>query len=212
MNSEFFLYVIVTIGLALFLTGKTTTGGTATKNLGTVGTTYPVIEPDVVSQLKERAITRMAEEHRLLAERMKNYQPADLHHLPRATENRTFLIDPTYTLDHDLKDGNGKILYPRGYTFNPLDYVPFAGGLVVIDPTDPAQVKWFQKAPYAEDHRLRLLITGGHAAALVKQLGRPVFYLTDEIADRLQLKAAPALIIQKGDKLQVHEFRIIEKR
>jgi conjugal transfer pilus assembly protein TraW len=207
VNSDFFFLCIVILSLLLSTTARTEEIK-VTKNLGTVGETYPVIEPDVNAQLQERAIKRTAEEHRLFPERMKTYQPADLHHLTQATENRTFLVDMTYTLDHDLKDGEGRIIYPRGFTFNPLDYVPFSGGLVVLDGADPAQVKWFQATVYAKDHRVRLLITGGYAAVLVKQLGRPVFYLTDDIARRLQLAAVPSLVIQKEDKLQIREFLI----
>ena len=34
-----------------------------------------------------------------------------------------------------MTDSEGKVLYPKGYTFNPLNYLSFSGGLVVIDAT-----------------------------------------------------------------------------
>ncbi len=40
------------------------------------------------------------------------------------------------------------------------------------------------------------------------QLKRSVFYLTDEIAERLQLAAVPSLVFQKGDKLEVREIMV----
>ena len=83
--------------------------------------------------------------------------------------------------------------------------------MLVIDGNDPAQVKWFKKTPYASNHQVRLLLSDGHAYELIKQLKRSVFYLTDEIAGRLHLSAAPALIIQKGDRLQVREFPVPEE-
>jgi len=213
VRSDSFLPAIVILTLLLSATAHAgETRGRTTKNLGTVGITYPVVEPDVNVQLRDRAIKKSAEEQRLLLKRRQNYQPANLHHLPRATGNRTFLVDMTYTLDHDLSDGKGTVLYPRGYTFNPLDYVPLSGGLIVIDGADPDQIKWFRATPYAQDHRLRLLITGGYAATLVKLLGRPVFYLTDDIATRLHLKAVPTLVMQKEDKLQVREFAVPSER
>jgi len=182
----------------------------AIKNIGVVGETYPVGEPDVVAELKEEAAKKNRFGDDEFLERMKTYQPEDIHHLPRATMDRTFLVDMTYTLERDLLDGDGKVIYPRGFTFNPLDYVSFSGGILVIDGNDPAQLRWVKKTSYADNHQVRLLLSDGYAYELIKQLKRSVFYLTDEIAGRMQLSAAPALIIQKGDRLQVREFLVPE--
>ena len=114
----------------------------------------------------------------------------------------------TYTLDRDLVDGEGKIIYPRGFTFNPLDYISFPGGLVIIDGQDISQVQWFRTSPYFKNHRARLLLSGGHAADLIETLQRPVFYLTGDIAARLKLQAVPSVVIQKEGKLQVREFNV----
>jgi conjugal transfer pilus assembly protein TraW len=112
----------------------------AIKNLGVVGETYPVVEPDVFAELKEEAARKNRFGDDAFLERMKTYQPEDIHHLPRATMDRIFLVDMTYTLDRDLLDGDGKVIYPRGFTFNPLDYVSFSGGILVIDGNDPSQL------------------------------------------------------------------------
>jgi len=181
------------------------------KNLGVVGETYPIVEPDVVVELKAQAAKTKKLSDVEFREQVKIYQPEDLHHLPRATRDRTFLVDMTYTLDRDLLDGDGKVIYPRGFTFNPLDYVSFSGGILVIDGSDPTQVKWFTKIPYANNHRIRLLLSGGYAYKLIEELKRSVFYLTDEIADRLQLAAVPSLVIQQDKKLLVREFLVTEE-
>ena len=205
MNSNSFLLSTVIVVLAV------TPALGMIKNLGTVGETYPIVEPDVVVELKEQAAKTKKLSDDEFREQMKSYQPEDLHHLPRATRDRTFLVDMTYTLDRDLLDGDGKVIYPRGFTFNPLDYVSFSGGMLVIDGSDPMQVKWFTKTPYAKNHRVRLLLSGGYAYKLIEELKRSVFYLTDEIADRLQLAAVPSLVIQKGKKLLVREFLVPEE-
>ncbi len=182
----------------------------AIKNIGVVGETYPVVEPDVVAELKEEAVKKNRFGDNAFLERMKTYQPEDIHHLPRATMDRTFLVDMTYTLDRDLLDGDGKVIYPKGFTFNPLDYVSFSGGMLLIDGSDPTQLKWFKKTPYVNNHQVRLLLSGGYAYELINQLKRSVFYLTDEIAERLQLAAVPSLVFQKDDKLEVREIMVPE--
>ena len=183
----------------------------AIKNLGVVGETYPVVEPDVVAELKEEAAKKNRFGDNEFLERMKTYQPEDIHHLPRVIMDRTFLVDMTYTIDRDLLDGDGEVIYPRGFTFNPLDYVSFSGGMLIIDSSDLSQLKWFKETPYADNYRVRLLLSDGYAYKLIEQLKRPVFYLTDEIAGRLQLSAVPSLVIQKDDKLQVRELLVPEE-
>ena len=205
MNCKFLLLLT-----AIFIVWSANQAFGMIKNLGVVGETYPIAESDVVAELKEEAARKNHFGDDEFLERMKTYQPADIHYLPRATMDRTFLVDMTYTLERDLLDGDGKVIYPKGFTFNPLDYVSFSGGMLVIDGSDPTQVRWFTKTPYVNNHRVRLLLSGGYAYNLIEELKRSVFYLTDEIADRLQLTAAPSLVIQKGEKLQVREFLVPE--
>ncbi|MDD3816315.1 MAG: hypothetical protein PHZ02_16925 [Desulfocapsaceae bacterium] len=178
------------------------------KNLGTIGTTYPIVEPDLVAEIKAgidyEKLAKVMEEHR------QNYQAKDIYALPTAKRARTFLVDMTYTLDHDIPGENGEIMYQRGLTWNPLDYVSLPDGLVVINSEDAKQVEWFEKSPYYKNRQIKLLISAGFAAPLIKQLDRPVFYLTKTIADRLQLTAAPCVITQNGKKMMVQEVRIDE--
>ncbi|SHO52064.1 conjugal transfer pilus assembly protein TraW [Desulfopila aestuarii DSM 18488] len=189
----------------------------AMTDLGTVGDVYPVAEADVREELKLRVQDGWEQDgwEQKKDEYQKTvdtYQPVDLYQLPRAKQDRTFLVDMSYTLDRDLRDREGRVLYPRGYTFNPLDYMRLSIGLVVIDGSDPAQVKWFRESPYSEDHRVKLLISGGYAHELITALKRAVFYLGKDVAERLQLAAVPCVAIQRGGQMQVTEFLIGEGR
>ena len=180
----------------------------ATLHLGTVGETYPVIESDVVAELRQEA-AKLATKNKLpLSRQMKTYQPANLHPLPRATENRSFPVDMSYSLNQDLLDGQDNLLYAKGYTFNPLDYIAFPGGLVVIDGADPVQIEWFKKTPYAGNYRAKLLLSNGSAFELTEKLKRPVFYLTSDIAERLRLEAVPSIVVQKENKMLVQEVML----
>ncbi|BCO09263.1 hypothetical protein GF1_16390 [Desulfolithobacter dissulfuricans] len=142
---------------------------------------------------------------------IKKYQPKDLQRLPAATENKKFLVDLTYTLNRNIPDGQGGILYPKGYSFNPLDYVNLSSILVVIDGSDRRQVEWFKDSPYADDFRCRLLLSGGDFYDLIMDLGRPAFYLSAEIADRLKLAAVPSVVVQQGNKMLVQEILVPDK-
>jgi len=181
------------------------------KHLGTVGNVYPIGEPDALAEIRE-AVARVDWEkaidrqHKL--EMIKNFRPRDLHPLPAAKLDKSFLVDMTYTLDSDIPDGKGGVLYPRGFSFNPLDYVSLTSVLVVIDAGDRWQVDWFKTSPYAEDYRTRLILSGGDYYDLSEELDRPVFYLMDTVARRLKLAAVPSVVGQQDNMLQVREVML----
>ena len=107
--------------------------------LETAGRTYPIIEQDITKELQQKAT---AIDLDALFNTHNRYQPANLHTLPRASSDRMFTVDLTHTLDHDVKDNQGNLLYPQGFTFNPLQYARLSGGLVAIDGSDPEQIEY----------------------------------------------------------------------
>jgi conjugal transfer pilus assembly protein TraW len=181
---------------------------TITKDLGVVGKTYPIVEPDIIIEMKRKMANQERLNSAMLRNRLKDYKPADLQQLPKATKDNQKIVDMTYTLPADLLDAEGKVIYPKGFTFNPLDYVTFRRGLVILDGNDSEQLRWFENSPYYESHQAMLLITDGSAYDLISQLQRPVFYLTKDIATRLQLAAVPSVVIQEQDKMQIFEFEV----
>ncbi|MDD2467243.1 MAG: hypothetical protein PHI97_24920 [Desulfobulbus sp.] len=174
-----------------------------------MGRTYPIVEQDITKELQQKATTIDLD---ALFNTHNRYQPANLHTLPRAASDRMFMVDLTHTLDHDIKDSQGKLLYPQGFSINPLQYTGLSGGLVVIDGSDPEQVEWFKGSPYFQNHRAILLLSGGYANELKQALQRPVYYLTHDIAVRLQLKAVPSVVVEQDNKLTVREVRLAKQR
>ena len=193
--------------LALLLAGVSPTRAGEIVRLEPVGPTSAVIETDLGEVLRQGAV-------RVDVERLRSaqvrYQPANLQALPRAEKDTTTMVDLTHTLEQDLVDAQGTVLYPAGFTFNPLRYVSLSGALVVIDGSDPEQVAWFKGSPYGSNRRALLLLSGGLAAALRDELRRPVAYLTEDIARRLQLRAAPSVVMEHDQHLTVREVRIDE--
>jgi conjugal transfer pilus assembly protein TraW len=177
------------------------------RDLGSTGTVYAIAEPDLLAELRLYAQAHAPSPEKQQEER-GHYRPKDMRKLPKADRNRTFDVDMTYSLAHDIKDGSGNILYPRGYTINPLQYFNFVGGIVVIDGSDPGQVEWFQRSPYFSNQLALLLLSDGYAFELTEKLNRPVYYLTDIIAKRLQLSAVPSIVVKKHDALSVREVKL----
>ena len=200
--------LIVTLSLAsstLLLTGLPLARAGEIVQLEPVGPTSAVIETDLAETLRQRAVSVDLEQLRSVQAR---YQPANLHALPRAEKDTTTVVDLTHTLEQDVQDANGQVLYPAGFTFNPLRYVFLSGALVVIDGSDPEQVAWFKGSPYAANRRALLLLSGGLAAPLRDELRRPVAYLTKDIAQRLQLRAVPSVVVERDNQLVIREVSL----
>ena len=193
--------------LALLLAGVSPARAREIVQLEPVGPTSAVIETDLGEALRQRAVRVDVEQ---LRHAQARYQPANLHALPRATKDATTMVDLTHTLEQDVQDANGQVLYPAGFTFNPLRYVSLSGALVVIDGSDPEQVAWFKGSPSGSNRRALLLLSGGLAAPLRDELRRPVAYLTEDIARRLQLRAVPSVVMEQDQHLTVREVRIDE--
>ncbi len=186
----------------------------AAKELGSVGATYPIIEKDALTEIEDRAKevdwSRIMDRKKMEA-KIRDYRPEGMTNLPAAKKDRTFHVNMSYTLDFDIPDGKGGILYPRGYSFNPLAYIFYPGVLVVIDGDDNRQVEWFRASPYAKDLRVRLLLSGGSYNEIMDRLKRPVFYANGGIVKRLQLAVVPAVVFQKGTVMEVREYAIDNK-
>ncbi len=178
------------------------------KVIGTYGTTYRITERDALAEIEERA--RQVDWNKVLDKRkVENYQgPPDKASLPRAKRNRSFPVDMTYTTEIDVPDGKGSILYPKGYTFNPLDYVTYPKTLVIINGTDPDQVKWFAASEYDKRLDVTLLLTEGNFGGVSKRISRPLFYADRKMIERLKLKAVPSVIKQKGRLMEVTEVAL----
>ena len=184
------------------------TASVQAKVLGTYGMTYQISEKDALSEIETRA--GQVDWNKVLDKRkVENYQgPPDRMSLPRARRNRSFLVDMTYTTEIDIPDGKGGILYPKGYTFNPLDYVTYPKTLVVINGSDPDQVKWLALSEYDKRLDVTLLLTEGNFKTVAKKVSRPVFYADRKIIERLKLQALPSIIRQKGRLLEVTEVAL----
>lgn len=80
--------------------------------------------------------------------------------------------------------------------------------LVVIDGTDPEQVKWFAASEYDKRLDVTLLLTEGSFGAVSKRISRPLFYADSKMIERLKLKAVPSVIKQKGRLMEVSEIYV----
>lgn len=180
-----------------------------------LGKTQDFAERDILELMQEHISKNKAQieqKSNLLRDKakedVKNYKPDGLVPLEPALEDRVFYPDLTYVLDQDIKDHNGKILYKKGFKFNPANYVKMSYALVIIDGKNKKEVQWFKDSGFANQLTYRLLLSDGSFYELNKELKQEVFYLMPEIRKRFQIQRTPSIVKQIGNKIEVKELCI----
>ncbi len=214
---RFILRILLIIAMLLFIFVfliPIISYGDNIKNLGKFGKTYHIAEPDALVEIQTQAQKtnwNKAINKEQVKNRVENFKPTNFNPLPKAQSNNKFLVDMTYIAEFDVKDNKGNIIYPKGYSFNPLDYIIYPNTLIVINGDDDNQTRWFEKSAYFNDYKTKILLSDGSYADLSKKWERPVYYLTQKIAKRLKLKAVPSVIKQEKKMMAVKEIKIDEK-
>jgi conjugal transfer pilus assembly protein TraW len=176
----------------------------------TIGRTWPIAEPDALVEIE----TRAAQQPKNIASRFgprEGWSAMQSAALGIAHADRKRTVVPFHTLDFEIRLPDGKLLYPKGYTFNPLAYVSLPQRLVIVHPRD---LDWALAKARPIDW---ILLAGGEKAnadpvALGEKIGRPLFILEKRVKDRLNLTLAPVIVEQVDQKLELSEYAIERRR
>lgn len=170
----------------------------------TIGRIWPIAEPDALAEIEAKVAT-------LPRDMSKNFGPRSgwtalkAAALPPAPVDRVRKVVPFYTLDFDIKLPDGRMVYPKGFTFNPLTYVKLPQRLVVVHPRD---LGWALRVAAPSDFILLTALgsDSGDAIALGERSGRAIYILEERVKQRLGLSAAPVIVAQSGTQLVLTEF------
>lgn len=177
--------------------------------VGKEGTTYPIKERSFQDVINERVEKFDFEAWKLdqqlrVSDTANKFRPADaVADLPVATSSSAYRVDLTYTLPYDIKDIQGNVIYPAGFTFNPLEQMAKQGlGLsrviVVLNGENENELAWFQnKFSDLAPEEVVLLVTNGHAIEIAGKLRRQVQYLPQILKERFVIKATPSVVVQR---------------
>lgn len=182
-------------------------------DLGTIGSTQEIIEPDLMEVAKQRIADLDTEsmKKRAIARFWDNHKGTPL---PAVTENATRLVDPSVIIPDDIVDSEGRVVQKAG-RINPLDMMPFDQKLVIIDPTQPWQVA-LAKREYA-DHGATLTVTVMATQiptasgwdlfnGVQERLDAPLYLLPPDMAERFQVLRAPSVVTADNQNFIVREI------
>ena len=183
------------------------------EELGVVGPTYDIAEADLLEVIQSR-LGRM-EKSGDLARKQGEYRdrvvgaiekPKPVPGLKATAAKRTYFIDPTWTLDRDIRGADGALLFARGLKVNPLDHVSLREKLVFFDGRDRRQVTFARQLLRNQDRAVKPILVAGEPLNLMRDWKRQVFYdQGGTLVRRLGIHQVPAVVTQDGKRLRVDE-------
>ena len=182
-------------------------------DLGIVGQTYDIAEPDMLegfyAKLREaEANGKMAEVEQIMKERFVAHanRPKGVT-LPRAQEHRVRYYDPTVVLSQDITDHESNVLWPAGTTVNPLEYTSMSQQWLFFNGDDPDQTAWAHNYLKRYPNQVRPILTQGAVLELTDAWDIRIYFdQYGKYAEKFGIQAVPSLISQEGKKLRIDEI------
>ncbi|MEO1767670.1 type-F conjugative transfer system protein TraW [Thiobacter aerophilum] len=190
-------------------------GSLRAQDLGVIGPTYEITERDLIEVFKDKF--RRMEKTGELAKLEEDYKRRVIEGIerpnpvpgikPTATA-RTFYIDPTFTLDRNIQDEYGRILYPAGTRINPFDYDRMSKALLFFDGRDKKQVAFARRFMTESKMPVKPILVAGEPLKLMREWKREVFYdQGGALSRRFSITQSPAVVTQEGKRIRVDEVR-----
>jgi conjugal transfer pilus assembly protein TraW len=187
------------------------------------GKTYAFAEKNALDQIEELARSfdwksyQKEQKKKLLTlaeERLRHFFCPGFSH---ARSDRTYAVKPVYELEFDIPDPQhpGRILYPRGFRYNVLEYAPFQGSIILIDASRKSELSALAQIIDRAPKPVRVLLVGGDYVALFKRYSKrnDVFVYADcRAAERLVRLygvcrgGTPCVVRAEGKRFVVREI------
>ena len=190
--------------------------GLGAADLGTLGPTYAIAEPHLLDFIERRLRDkeRSGELQRLLQEAQARgidavKRPPAVAGLQATQTARTFYVDPSFTLDRNIVDAQGRLLFAAGTRKNPLDVVSLSKHLLFFDARDRRQVMRARELIARYEGKVKPILTGGSYLDLMKAWRVSVYFdQQGTLTQRLGIRQVPALVSQEGTRLRIDEIAL----
>ena len=185
-------------------------------DIGTIGPVYPIQEPHLLDFIRQRLQEKeRSGELKKLEEQARARgidavtHPKPVAGIKLAETARTFYFDPTFTLDRNVLDDKGRLLFPAGTRKNPLEIVALSKHLLFFDARDKRQVTRARELIAFYRGRVKPILVGGSYLDLMKSWRAPVYYDQQGVlTHRLGITQVPAIVSQEGLRLRVDEVLV----
>jgi conjugal transfer pilus assembly protein TraW len=190
--------------------------GVRAENLGTIGPTHPILEKNllevIMARLRAKEASGELKRHEQEARDRAAYavnNPKPVDGLRTALAPRTYYFDPSFTLQSNVVDATGAVLFPAGTRKNPLEVVSLSKHLLFFDARDPGQVSRARELIERYQGKVKPILVGGSYMDLMKRWNKPVFYDQEgTLVRKFGIAAVPAIVSQEGQRLRIDEVPV----
>lgn len=182
-------------------------------NLGTLGTTYEIKEPDFLDDIQTILLEKQASgeldnyQKKAIAQATQSIKvPAPVQGLGRTIVNKTRYWDPTVTVQESITDEKGHVVVPKGTRRNPLDVITWHKSMLFFDGNDPDQRALALKAIQQLGQKVTPVLVAGPAIDLMEKWKTRLFF--DQkglLVKRFGIKQVPAWVYQEGKQIRIDE-------
>jgi conjugal transfer pilus assembly protein TraW len=183
--------------------------------LGVVGPTYEIAEPDLIEVIL--GLLKQMQKSGELARKQTEYRDKVIDGIeaPKVVDGvkttdapRTYHVDPTQTVDRDIRNAEGVMLYARGVKVNPLDHVSLTRKLLFFDARDSRQVAFAKRRLNDLSGKSKPILVAGEPLKLMRAWKQTVYYdQGGSLVRRLGIRQVPAIVSQDGKRLRIDEVR-----
>ena len=185
------------------------------KDLGVRGATWPIAEPDLLSQIEARLLEmersgELARLEALARERARRTleEPEPVPWIAPAKEERSRTFDPAIVVERDIRTADGALIAAAGTRVNPLERMPLTRALLFVDGRREAEIAWALE----QDRPAKIVLLAGRPLDLMRRHRRPFFFDTGgRLAARFGIAATPSLIAQEGTRLRITEVPVEDR-
>jgi conjugal transfer pilus assembly protein TraW len=205
-----YLFLSFSIFLGLFISDVS-----AFQHLGVHGKTYPIVENDFYNWLilkvkeKEKGLKKFTNQdlQKLIEKGMIVNEFDDM---PHCTKSSSKSIDLTYILDKNISDSNGNILYSKGTTVNPFNYVGLNKAYLFLDVDNITQINHYFMLAKESDNIQPMAVKGNlqrfYQISSNKGIPVPAGKASKLMLEKFQISCIPSLVTQKEKLINVESF------
>ncbi len=200
------------------------------KDLGDYGQTFSISEENIVEMIKHKLqgmqdsgqLSKIEEEAKKRV--YKSATEPTVVGLETTISPEIYFYTPIFTLQEDLKDSNGRLIYPKGTTINPLDSSTYPNKLgdvykfdyktklVFFNGSDNKQINLVSKLikQYKDKgQKFKLIMTGGNISDTSKYLKQRTYF--DQhglITTKMGVKHVPTVASVDGSHFEIKEYSV----
>lgn len=190
---------------------------TFSQSIGVVGEVFPIAEMSFLTFIEQR-LTVLSENGELGATNEQWKKTVENHAnrptplwLPRANVTRAHYYKPEIKVDFDIRDSEGRVIYPKGTEVNALHQIPsYSPCWLFINADEKAELKWAFKTMHACSNP-KIILTGG-AIHEAEVFFKNAIYFDQgaRITKTLMITGTPVQVSREGDVLKIVQFAIKE--